>query len=49
MEENKCKPNMEELVKLYAGENISIVKTPDIGHNSNAKAIKIGEKYIFKI
>mgnify|MGYP002568673423 FL=1 len=49
MEENNCKPNMEELVKLYAGESIPIIKTPDIGHNSNAKAIKIGEKHIFKI
>lgn len=43
MEKNKCRPNILELVKEYAGDKIPIAKTEEIGHGTNSKAIVIGE------
>lgn len=45
MEKNNCKPDIIELVTKYAGRDIPIAKTDDIGHRSDSKAITIG-KYI---
>lgn len=42
MEEEKCSPDIIELVKRYAGTEIPIVKTEEIGHGSNSKAVLIG-------
>lgn len=42
MDKNDCKPSMSELVKTYAGEEIPIAKTGEIGHGTNSKAIIIG-------
>lgn len=42
MEANKCKPDIIELVRRYAGDKLPIVKTDCIGHGSNSKAIAIG-------
>ena len=42
MEEEKCNPDIITLVKKYAGEDIPIAKTYDIGHGHNSKAIWIG-------
>lgn len=43
MEKENCNPPIVDLVKKYAGNNIPIVKTSEIGHNSNSKAVIIGE------
>lgn len=44
MEKEKCHPTMPELVKRFAGEEIPIVKTRDIGHGTDSKAIMIGRE-----
>ena len=44
MEQDHCLPAITSLVKQYAGERIPIIKTQEIGHGSNSKAIVIGEK-----
>lgn len=43
MERENCNPSIVDLVKRYAGNNIPIVKTNEIGHSSNSKAVIIGE------
>jgi muramoyltetrapeptide carboxypeptidase LdcA involved in peptidoglycan recycling len=47
MEEEGCEPTIEELVKAFAGKTLPIVKTKEIGHGSDAKAIIIGKEYKF--
>jgi len=49
MESEKCTPTMEELVKEFAGDNLPIAKTYDIGHGRDAKAIMIGQEYHFRV
>lgn len=44
MEAERCLPNIVDLVKQYAGEDIPIVKTFEIGHGVDAKGIIIGKK-----
>lgn len=44
MEQTKCQPAITELVKKYAGEDMPIVKTAEIGHGTDSKAILIGEE-----
>lgn len=44
MEEQACRPSVTELARQYAGENLPILKTDEIGHSIHAKAIAIGEK-----
>ena len=46
MEEKACKPDMIELVRRVAGEDMPIAITKDIGHGTDAKAIIIGKEYI---
>lgn len=41
MEKNQCQPSIEELVKSVAYD-IPIVKTEDIGHSKDSKALMIG-------
>lgn len=48
MEEKSCFPTMTELVKRYAGKEIPILKTCEIGHGSNSKGIVIGEELFRK-
>ncbi len=48
MEENNCVPDIVTLVKEFAGGEIPIAKTQDIGHGSDSKAIIIGERLIIK-
>lgn len=43
-EESVENPPIEELVMRYVTQDISIVKTDQIGHGSNSKAVRIGEK-----
>lgn len=44
MEREGYTPNIVELVKQYAGEEITIVRTKDIGHGTDLKAIMIGKE-----
>ena len=44
MEEEKCTPDMITLVKEFAGLDIPIAKTEEIGHGHNSKAIWIGKE-----
>ena len=44
MEKNQSKPDMVTLVKEYAGPDMPIAKTREIGHGSDAKAIVIGRE-----
>ena len=47
MENEKCMPTIETLVKEKVAKNLPIVVTPNIGHGTNSKAIIIGgELYI---
>lgn len=41
-------PDIVELVKQYAGEEMPIVKTDEIGHGSNSKGIVIGAEICLK-
>ncbi|MEY8268081.1 hypothetical protein AALA79_17130 [Lachnospiraceae bacterium 64-25] len=42
METEKCAPDMVTLVCKFAPRDLPIAVTPDIGHGTNAKAIRIG-------
>lgn len=42
MEGTHCVPDIETLVKQYAGAKLPMVKTQDIGHGSDSKALLIG-------
>ena len=44
MEEEQCKPDMISLVKEFAGPNMPIAKTEEIGHGHDSKAIWIGKE-----
>lgn len=43
MEKEGCSPNMRELIKEYAGNDMPIAYAKDIGHGTNSKGIVIGE------
>lgn len=43
MEKNLCKPDIVTLVKEYAGAEMPIAVTKEIGHGKDSKAIVIGE------
>ena len=47
MEREGCTPSMVELVKRYAGTDIPIACTHEIGHGTNSKGIVIGRDYRF--
>lgn len=47
MEKNQETPPMEELILRYLEETLPVIKTKQIGHGYDAKAVMIGEKYIF--
>lgn len=48
MEEENCVPSIVDLVKQYAGSDIPIVGTREIGHGIHSKGILIGEKICLK-
>lgn len=48
MEEENCVPSIIDLVKEYAGDSLPIVKTEQIGHGADSRAILIGEKLRFE-
>jgi len=43
MEKNQCQPDIEALVKEYAGTQIPIAVTREIGHGKDSKAMVIGK------
>lgn len=46
MTENNCKPSIEEIIlREIENEDIPIVRTQEIGHSKDSKAIKIGSFY----
>ena len=45
MEREQSIPSIEELVMRYAGTQLSIAKTQNIGHGTDSKGIVIGEYY----
>lgn len=47
MQEKRCRPSMETLVRRYAGADMPIAVTGQIGHGTDAKGIWIGREYIF--
>lgn len=49
MSENKCKPEIEEIIlQEIENENIPIARTLEIGHSKDSKTIIIGEYYTFE-
>ena len=46
MEKEQCLPNIAELVKRFAGNDIPIAKTNEIGHGADSKGIVIGKKIV---
>lgn len=45
MEEGNWIPSIEDMVMQYAGKDIPIAKTMEIGHGTDSKGIIIGEEY----
>ena len=45
MEDRGCSPTIEELVCRYAGSELPILKTRQIGHGKDALAVRVGEKF----
>jgi muramoyltetrapeptide carboxypeptidase LdcA involved in peptidoglycan recycling len=48
MEKEKCSPDMVTLVKHFVPKDLPIVKTKEIGHNKDAKAIWIGKEILIE-
>lgn len=48
MEEKGCVPSMVDLVKQYAGTDIPVIKTNEIGHGIHSKGIVIGQEICFE-
>lgn len=49
MEENKVKPNIEEIVlNIVNDKNLPIIKTKEIGHGMDSKCMIIGKNMIFE-
>lgn len=44
MEEKMCRPQIGELVKKYAGEELPIARTAQIGHGADSRAVIIGKE-----
>lgn len=47
MEEEGCQPDMQTLVRAFAGSAMPIAVTKEIGHGANAKGIVIGQDMQF--
>lgn len=48
MEKEQYDPDIIELVKSYAGPDLPIAKTSEIGHKSDSKAIVIGRNFVLE-
>lgn len=47
MQQERCEPTIEYLVKNYVGEKLPIAITADIGHADTSRALKIGKNMLF--
>ncbi|MGN8801176.1 S66 family peptidase [Candidatus Merdisoma sp. HCP28S3_D10] len=47
MEDRSCSPTIEELACHYAGAELPILKTRQIGHGKDALAVRVGEHFHF--
>ncbi|MBC5661070.1 LD-carboxypeptidase [Anaerosacchariphilus sp. NSJ-68] len=45
MEQKACAPTIEELVRHYAGPDLPILKTREVGHDKDALAVRIGGRF----
>ena len=45
MEQKACAPTIEELVRHYAGPDLPILKTREVGHGKDALAVRIGGRF----
>ena len=45
MEQKACAPTIEELVRHYAGPDLPILKTREVGHGKDARAVRIGGRF----
>lgn len=48
MEQEKCRPDIVSLVKEYAGPELPVVKTEEIGHGTDSRGIVIGRSIVLK-
>ena len=48
MEETGAVPTVEEIALQYIPENIALIKTKQVGHARNSKAVRIGGHYRFE-
>ena len=48
LEDKKIVPTIQELLKIFAGDDLPIAYTKEIGHSIYSKGIIIGRKYHFK-
>ena len=47
MEDRGCSPTIEELACRYAGSELPILKTRQIGHGKDALAVRVGDPFYF--
>lgn len=47
MEDRSCSPTIEELACRYAGAELPILKTRQIGHGKDALAVRVGDLFHF--
>ena len=47
MEDRGCSPTIEELACRYAGSELPILKTRQIGHGKDALAVRVGNPFHF--
>ena len=47
LEESGIKPTVEEIALRYIPENVALIKTKQVGHAQNSKAVRIGGHYRF--
>lgn len=47
MEDRSCSPTIEELACHYAGAELPILKTRQIGHGKDALAVRVGDLFHF--
>lgn len=48
MEETGAVPTVEEIALQYVPENVALIKTNQVGHARNSRAIRIGGHYRFE-
>lgn len=49
MEKMNCRPAINSLIKHFVGDDMPIIKTKQIGHGADSKALVIGRYYHFPL